>query len=221
MSNFDGIDRERAKKDIDSFFDEANNIYEDLWNEAYGFFDVLEEKWASPVACDYTADVAPRFQECCQRYEKEAEHIANGATDAANVLLAANGDDCIDVFRDPYPVMGPAGVMGDFSVCRSSINTLAGDSLVGMDKEGVRILLSTFKKQVQNLISRIDALPEGISFYDPKGDLVETYNRGLKSFKTEFQDLLDELINQMDIYINTEVDNILLAKQEAQEAMQA
>jgi len=74
-----------------------------------------------------------------------------------------------------------------------------------MDKEGVRILLSTFKKQVQNYINRIDALPEGISFYDPQGDLVETYNRGLKSFKTEFHDLFDESINQMDIYINVKL----------------
>lgn len=92
---------------------------------------------------------------------------------------------------------------------------------VGMDTEGVRIALEAFKTEYSSALGCIDNLPEGISFYDPEGNLVETYNRNLKTFKDKFSEIFSEVATKMDGYVNTEADNIELAKAQAVSTMSA
>ena len=106
-----------------------------------------------------------------------------------------------------------------FHLCTCMEETAEGH--VGMDTEGVRIALEAFKTEYSSALGCIDDLPEGISFHDRDGKLVDTYNRSLKSFKDKFSEIFSEVATKMDGYINTEADNIELAKAQAVSTMSA
>ncbi len=212
-SGFDGIDRDRAQEDLLSFDDEARSIFNGLENECHDFFLNLCGKWASPIAKDYTTGLTKKYEECVVSFGNSAKHLVHGAEEAANILLKANGQEPIPAIISD---LGVSVTTRTFWPCGDT-----KDGLTGMDREGVRILLASFSEQIKGYINRIDALPEGISFYDTDGVLVETYNRNLDTLKDTTQTLLDQTKKDMNKYIDSEIDNILMAKKEAQDVMNA
>ena len=149
-------------------------------------------------------------------------HIVHGAEDAANILLESNGEQKLHfdlgntVWADSQGNSGE-GYGAPFNINFQCSQNL--DGLVGMDTAGVKIELDNYKTKVSSIIARFDSLPNGISFYDPEDKLVSTYDRNLSAFKQKFQKFFDDFVLNMSGYIETEKDNIELAKVQAEEAM--
>ncbi len=212
-SGFEGIDRERAQRDIEGFGQATYDIYKKLENACTNFFSDLKNKWGSPKAVEYTLPYSHRLEELVSQLAIEAGHIYHGAYDAANVLLKAHGEE---PFVDNYELFPDSLYTVSFEVCDTDVN-----GLTGMDKAGVKVILNTFTTIIHSVIEDLAALPTGISFYDSEGVLVETYDRNLFYLQREISMWTNTLITKINESIDEEIDNILLAKEEAQDIMQA
>ena len=149
-------------------------------------------------------------------------HIVHGAEDAANILLKSNGEDAIHVVLGGTRWADSQGNSGEGYGAPFNVNFQCSrnlDGLVGMDTAGVKVQLENYKTKVSSIIASFDSLPNGISFYDPKGKLVDTYDRNLSTFKQKFQNFFDDFVLNMSNYVETEKDNIELAKVQAEQAM--
>ena len=216
IDGFTGIDKMKTRTDIMNFDNEAAHTLYRCHQALDVFFGTLCVKWASPIAKTFTEDEEEKEEDVFESYWNKLEHIISGAYDAANILLSVNGEEELEKYIN----------MGDymfkifpFHLCTCKEETDEGH--VGMDTEGVRIALEAFKTEYSSALDCIDNLPEGISFYDKEGKLVDTYNRSLKNFKDLFSVIFSEVATKMEGYVNTEADNIELAKAQAVSTMSA
>ena len=216
IDGFTGIDKMKTQTDIMNFDNEAAHTLYRCNKALDNFFGTLCVKWASPIAKTFTEDEEEKEEDVFDSYWNKLEHIISGAYDAANILLSVNGEEKLDKKIDAGDYMF---VLFPFHLCTCMEETAEGH--VGMDTEGVRIALETFKTEYSSALDCIDNLPEGISFYDKEGKLVDTYNRSLKNFKDLFSVIFSEVATKMEGYVNTEADNIELAKAQAVSTMSA
>ena len=221
-SGFTGIDGQRAAKDINSYYEEAYSLLSDYISNFRLFADFLEKKWASQTAFYYSKTLTSEINSILHEYYNELMHIVHGAEDAANILLESNGEEKLHfdlantVWADSTGNHGEGhGIPHDIDFqCFQNL-----DGLVGMDTAGVKVELQNYKTKVSSIIASFDSLPNGISFYDPEDKLVDTYDRNLSAFKQKFQNFFDDFVLNMSNYVETEKDNIELAKVQAEQAM--
>ena len=221
-SGFTGIDGPRAARDINSYYEDAYSILNDYIHMFSLFADFLEKKWASQTAFYYSKTLTSEINSILHDYYNELMHIVHGAEDAANILLESNGEQKLHFDLGHRAWADSSGNHGEGYGKPSDINFQCSqnlDGLVGMDTAGVKVELQNYKTKVSTIIARFDSLPNGISFYDPEDKLVSTYDRNLSAFKQKFQKFFDDFVLNMSGYIETEKDNIELAKVQAEEAM--
>ncbi len=213
MDGLTGLDIERAKHDIENFDSMASTALMNLHNCFYNLYTYLNEHWASPVAVQFTSKNSQEINELNKNMGTTIAHIVNGAISAAENLAEANGVS--------FPLKSEknfAGVTSFSGVpcepCKDQLN-----NITGMDAEGVKQAIIIFRRNIMVALDEIDSLPNGIHFYDPSGDMVGGYNRGVDSFKQEYRNLAEQTYTEMKSYIETEADNILLAKQNATQTL--
>ena len=142
-------------------------------------------------------------------------HITDGACDVAISLARANGEELNKNYFCFLPIKPGETCQGYLVVtCRDNYN-----GVTGMDVEGVKNALAIFKTSILACIEKFDNIPNGIAFYDPDGNIVGEYNRGIQNFKSEISDLAGDIYQEINRYISTEADNILLAKQNATQTL--
>ena len=214
MSGFTGLNIERAVYDIKELHDIGWDIQEKVRMPLKYFFIYLEKHWASPVAKQFSDEVCAVWQELDSEYMTSFLHILQGAEDAARALAQSNGA----YFPCHYGLESGYVHNGDPIVIHIKEDI---DGIVGMDVEGVRIALEAFKDQEKEGIALFDDLPEYIAFYDPEGELLGTYGRNVKNFKTKFEKIINTINEKMESYLETETDNILMAKQNAADTLNA
>ena len=218
MDGFTGLDVQRAKNDIMNFYNSCHEAHDYVFRALDELGDVLHKKWASPIAQEFVRKYNSEYTNIIIEYYDTYEHILSGANDAARALAKSNGIDFnADMEILSYIIPGRKSETDDFQrpfTCSSDIN-----GAVGMDVEGVRLALDTFKTYHKGLPELFDNIPEGIAFYDPNGEMIGSYNRIVKGFKEKFLTLFDEIESDLTGYLETETDNILLAKEQATQAM--
>ena len=214
MDEFTGINIERAVNDISTFNNKCWEIQAAIRFPLKELFLFLSKHWASPIAKDFSDKIGDRWLEIDSDYITNFKHIVSGAEEAAQSLARANGTN--------YPQTGlnmePGQTMpGDpIPALSDSLN-----GTTGMDVEGVRNNLGIFKTKIKSALEQFNDLPDGIAFYDPNGDMIGSYSRNIKEFKSTFENLINDIITAIESYLETEADNILLAKQQAIDTMNA
>ena len=159
-----------------------------------------------------------QFEDAFDGYFTEYHHILSGAESAATALANANGQS----FSRNYSLESGTrytNSLADYSnmpPCEESKNGVSG-----MDTESVRIALEEFKRSSSRAINSFDDIPNGIAFYDNNNSLVDVYSRNVNTFKSIFEDIFNNIINEITAYLETEQDNILLAKQQAEDTLRA
>ena len=213
MNGLTGLDIERAKHDIETFDSMASTALNNIHNCFYNLYTVLNEHWASPVAVQFTSKNSQQINELNENMATTIAHIVNGAISAAENLSNANGISFpLKSEKNFASATGCTGVPCE--PCKDQLN-----GVTGMDVEGVKQALNVFRTTAINALEEIVSLPNVIHFYDPNGDMVGEYNRGVDSFKQQYHDLIEQTYTEMRSYIETEADNILLAKQNATQTL--
>ena len=187
MDGFTGLDVERAKTDIRIFCRQCNVVSTALKNSLYELGNVLDKKWASPVAVEFTKTYNEKLYDLFSEFSTTQAHIESGAVEAARILAKANGLD----FSYDMPTIGGGNTVSwnvqPFS-CKEDINRA-----VGMDTENVKSALVVFKTKANASLTKLNEIPDGIAFYDPAGQMVGGYNRNISEFKGKFNDSIHYL----------------------------
>ena len=213
MDGFTGLDVERAKADIQRFRIHCGDVVSSFNNSIFDLSHVLSKKWASSVAVEFSDKYNRKLSELFNEFRTTYLHIESGAVEAAGILANANGLDFS--YHDETVGTGERREVGsNVFVCYENI-----DGVVGMDTESVKLALDVFKTQYKSALEELNEIPDGIAFYDPNGQMVGGYNRNVSEFRVKFSELFDEIAKSLEGYIATETDNILLAKEQATQAM--
>jgi len=216
MEEFTGLNIEEAKKDLDFFDNECNAIHESLSAAVVKFFDELSIFWASQNAIAFGTKYSTKIGEFLTNFQTHYLHIRDGAASAAKLLASSNGTSFnIEKYYTKAGETGSNFAPDHFSAYMSE--TING--VTGMAVENVRIILKVFQNDASKLINSLNSLPKGIAFYSPDGALLEVYNTNIEKFVTQFEELANEMIGEINSYMETEIDNVLLAKQQAESIM--
>ena len=89
-----------------------------------------------------------------------------------------------------------------------------------MAKETVGQMLDFFVKQANLQVGRMFNLPRQIAFYDPEGNLVETYDNNIGEFVEEARQLIDDTNTMLKTDIEGEQEDLAIAQKEAQDIME-
>ena len=212
---FTGINTDQARKDIRFFDNSCFYAHYEFSMTMHHLFDVLSAKWASPKAVEFFNNYIGEILELSSEFRTTYKHIVSGAVAAATQLAVVNGTT-FEYGDNTIEAGEIESAYGGYEPCKEELN-----GQVGMDVEGVKNALGIFDTEVKKVVKAIDSLPEGIAFYDPEGNMVGSYNRNIKDLEVKFTDLFNGMIADLKNAIESESDNILLAKQKATETMSA
>lgn len=213
MEGFTGLNVEQAFAAIKRFHDTCNKAENDMISAFNDLFETLEKKWASPVAVDFANRVTKDFTLLYKTFATEYMHVASGATAAGTALAKANGL----TFPQDFAVEAGAGnEIGVWYQCEPDIN-----GLVGMDKSTVKIAVDIFERKITRVWVDLEGVSGGIAFYDTAGNLVNTYDRNIEGCIKKCMETCDNIVKDMKGYIETEIDNLMIAEREAAGRMSA
>ena len=215
--NFTGLDVNRAKQDIERFRDTCDKISSGVYTSYSELHNFLKFHWAAPKAVEFSSIYPNEYYSFLQDFADSSAHIVRGASAAANSLARANG---LPASFDEYGINSGERVGLSEGIYLVDLSEQANGT-TGMDVEGVKTQLDIFKSKVQKIIQLFDGIANGIAFYDPDGRMVGQYNRGISAFKDRFESFATRIVTDLTGYLETETDNILMAKEQATDYMRS
>ncbi len=221
MDNFTGLDVEKAKREILYFQESALNAEKTITTALEEFFTQLSKKWASPNAANFSKEYTAKFASEIQFLRTSIYHVINGAVDAGNILARANGTSFLNVLEVLGQVLlsikpGENASAPEFAKCSVELN-----GAVGMAVENVKIIRDNFIKKITTGMDELNAVPRSISFFSTDGSLMNSYKTGIDTFISNFSTELEAVKNALNNLIDVETDNIILAKEQATNTMNA
>lgn len=212
MDGLIGLDTYRVSGQITDLCNYGYSALKQLEDATNVFLTDLRTKWASKNAYEFCQMVNREMEYVLIRLETQITHKVHGANDAARALARANGDSWSDIEF----IVEQKGDTGFAQGCFEEINGVSG-----MAVENVKIIADIFKNNVQKAMVTLNLIPNKISFCSPDGILISTYSTGIEALTNEVYEVTNELLNKIQTFINTETDNILLAKNEAENVLRS
>ncbi len=227
MDGMTGFNPQQAKINIADFALNAGNACADI-DEAYGLlFYELENFWASPKAVEFSDNYIPRIDGLINEMSETIKAIVKGAINGYNYVARTHdtGGWIEDVDSLINGVYGDSH--GDFGTRDASGVHERGlladkNGLVGMNIAAVRdIVMPNFNMSINKVVNALDEIPTSIALYDEEGSQQQAYESNIRGFITKFNELNEELSASMKEALETETNNILIAKQKSTESMKA
>jgi len=216
MEEFTGLDIEKAKIELKRFKDQCDEVSETINQTFLNFFETLETKWASENAVAFGKKYSPKIADFLAEFDTHYLHVLSGAASAAQTIAYANGMSFGST--EEYNYMEVGEIIGAVDYYNRNIQTSI-NGVTGMVVANVQIALELLQNGIAKVITNLNELPKGIAFYSPDGMLRHTYNTNIEKFITQFEALCNEMVAEIKSYMETEIDNILLAKEQAQSIM--
>ena len=213
MEEFTGLDIGRTQRDLAQFENSYMAVVGKMQNTFSVFFDVLATKWASANAVSFKNYYAPKAEKIVNDFGNHASRILSGAESAARSLAQSNGMGFSAMYQ-----LSP-GITQSFATAYGENTKESINGVTGMAVQNVKFILEQFESNVKNIATSLSELPRGIAFYSPDGSLISAYNAKVGSLISEFEGLCNEMSRGVKSYMETEIDNILLAKEQAQSMM--
>ena len=178
--------------------------------------DGLYYAWCSPNAKDFSSKHFPIISAIDINVRHLGKNIAISATQAYNYIATSNGSSTI---TDGF-FAGDQQAMNETSSYTLLLDK-NGDGIVGMNHQNVKLLVSLFKDAVNNLINGLNELPLDIAFYDPNGEMKAAYKKEITDMVNVITEQTTAVYNDIEAALETEIDTILLAKENAASTMTA
>ncbi len=219
MSSFDengfiGMDPVLAKKNIDDFSRAMYQIYIKFSDAICNLFEELYYAWVSPNAVEFYDKYALDCENVRNDIIKSTDAICQGAFRSYNVMARATGNP---VLTDDYANEAFATSVIDFDDFTKLISNKAGKS--GINRTYAKNILDAFNVTINDIYSLLDAVPSSIALYDYEDSQSGAFSTGISNMRTKIESLVSDIKTKINEAIMTEVDNILLAKQQSTDAM--
>ncbi len=210
MEGMTGFNPSLAKSQINDFVVQAKAANWKL-SEAYtNFINELCFYWASPVAKQFSIDYNKKIEDLVFEFGELIKSTQFAATNAYNSAAAAHGLPGISEYSDEIHI--------GFD-CPELFESKVG--AVGMNVEVVRNeVLPSFLSAMREAFSTIEHLPRSIALYDDENGQMYAYSVRIGNFITKVNETAEAIIGEIQSALETETVNILMAKQNATEAMQ-
>ncbi len=220
MDGMTGFNPEQVKKEIADFALEAGNACADV-DEAYGtFFYEMKNYWASPKAVEFSETYMPRIKGLIDEMSDAIKRIVEGVVEAYNSVATANGTptaiDVDTIIFDVYGYKDSFGTKDANGIFISGGLSADNNGLVGMNISAVRdIVIPEFTASINKEVNDLYEIPTSIAFYDEDGSQHQAYESNIRGFVEKFNELNESLFASMKEALETETNNVLLAKQQA------
>lgn len=214
-NGFVGMDPALAKSNIDDFKRAMLDVEDNFDSAVNTLFEELSYAWVSPNAVEFYT----KYSEECYSLKKimiESElAICQGAWRAYNTMANALG--CATISED-YGYDANKSVSSGWLSISMLHDNKGGKS--GMNVNLVKnFILPAFDIGVKRIEDSLTAVPTSIALYDAEGEQSGAYATGISNMKSKVENLLNDIKNSILNAIETETDNMLLAKQQSANAM--
>ena len=209
MDGFTGLDIGKARSQLQNFNDMAYDGFYKIYNAAQTFLQEIGKNWASPNAVSFSNDFSSKFSSILSDFQTKVYHAINGCNAAGRALANANGASWSDV---------SCTLSSDCSFGAGCSETLNGAT--GMVVDNVKTFRDELKANIESGVETVSFMPRAIDFYSTDGSLVSAYSTGIDKIAEAIKSACDEEYNIISGYIDTETNNIMIAKNSAEESMQ-
>ncbi len=215
-----GLNPEVALRQIHEFFETVDKYCTDFWKNGAEIFMVgLEKVWCSPKAVEFAEKHFNKIYSIDYVVYITFRNICINAITAYNIVARANGWDAI-LYDDTF---SPSNLDDINNIGAPDepyeLKEVNENGVVGMNHMQVKNLLSIFKTKVDELIKNIDTLPLDIAFYDPNGEMKAAYKQEITNLINRISSDYNDISTDINNAIETEINTMLLAKQEATDAL--
>ena len=213
MDGFTGLNIEQARSQIENFAETGFAVWLSLAYTSGEFMGELSKKWASPNAVAFSSDFNIKMTALLSELSTQVIKKVDGSNDAGRILARVNGANWNDAGGSYTSLMKQDANLN--TSCKENLN-----GVTGMDTENVKLLKDIFKARIDKILESLTAMPRAIEFYSTDGTLMSAYSTGIDEIETKVRELCDETNSSISSYIETEVNNILMAKNSAEQSMQ-
>ena len=213
MADFTDFNPERAQVDMNNLTELCNVSRVQLINTFGEFLTEVPELWASPKALEFGNTYVPRLCDIYVTYCTNMNKIMHDVAQAIDIVAAAHGAS--SRARDN---------VNDFSTSSDWINNFKEekDGNVGMNIILVKRRLDVLKEQVDKFYELMDAITTlNMALYDPDGAQQAAYKELLRNFKEEMDQAIADITTTINGAVETEENNIRIAKESAASTMSA
>lgn len=213
MSNMTGFGPEELKKQIASFLEKGNLIYETLAQANWDFYDNLYKSWFSPKAKEFEQhlyDLGRVIYNLHISYEK----TASAMIEAFNAHATANGTGTIANEYDGAEYQPEGANFGDMHLEEVSPEGKVGMVTATVVQAAVN-LIKTVRKQLEAVKESYD-LP---AFYDPEGNQIEAYVSLVNKMRDKVEEELGTVVQNIGTAIDEEERIVKEAAQSATAAL--
>ena len=220
MDGMTGFNPAAAQQRIDSLYDILDRTMLIFRDGSVDFFFDLQNSWYSPKCVEFGNYSTKLLESVIIEYGKMWNAIMRNTVAAYNVLARAN--DCPSFQYDSSTVQSWCGdrVGVHFSDVLPGFYESGPNGEVGMNTTLVKaVLLPEYKTNLTKFYTALDELPLDIDFYDPEGELKAKFKELVVKFKDYTAEKVEEMFSKLRESLDTEVDNIEIAKEQAADTM--
>ena len=214
-NGFIGMDPELARRNIEDFRNAMEQVELHYTIAINRLFEDLSKTWASLRAVDFFNEYRPKVNDVSTLIWTSKDSISQGAVRAYNSMANAVGERLItDEYYDDNATYATEMPLAVF------VDNIAGK--VGMNVNLVKNdFLPAFEKSVELIYECIDNVPNSIALYDDESLQSGTYATNVTNVKNNISELVEDIKLAISAAILKESDNIMLAKQQSVNQMNA
>lgn len=193
---------------IDNFVSSGRSAGIDIGDAYKNFIDELSYCWASPKAVQFWTDMTPKYEDAIWQLQLLIDAMAQKMVDAYNFAARANGAGTTN-YKNEGGIGFDCGKLVDQK-----------DGIVGMNVTEVRdVILPAFQNDVGLALDELRSLPKSIALYDDENGQQHYFSINVDNIIEKVEENIDEIVSEINGALETETDNILLAKQNATDVM--
>ncbi len=242
-NQFTGLNPEKARNDIDSFYNATLKITNDM-SQAMGAFlsdDVgIKRVWCSPKAVEFSKNYIPRYYRIVAEFVQYTMSTCRNAIRSYNRMARVNGLQPYNgIVQDVLDVLSKAS--GDNTVATDAVtgnNYLRAAELlesgaasvfypshpesgiVGMNITSVQEAINIFTKEVENIIKEFDEIPSDLALYDENNSQQIAYTTNITRLKNCFSSECSNILTALNTAMSEEIFDTRLAYQQSVDTLQ-
>lgn len=209
-NGFTGIDIENALLHRYSFIDSYRGALTSLLKCFNYLFDGLYWIWCSPNAVTfsqkYNVSAVNIYVDTLEKFDI----LCNNLLRACNLIATANGYS--QIVDQEHPAFVYDGAVRGEALFKNLVASHPTNGASGMNVIQVKLTLSQFDNLKEKALNCFADIPTNVAIYDPDGAQAQTIADTINETKSQLESIFLSITADIKSYIETEQNNIKLAK---------
>lgn len=224
MANFEkgiGLNSDRLHRNIKEFKSAVDDVRSKIKEAGRVLFDGLKEKWASPDAHVKSRDWNDLLCTVMINLEGDQAVTIDKVEDAAELVAKSLGASYKRVSDDigmnySWGKSDSGSFYGGWPTCLEAFP----DGTVAMDVDSVKVILDLFNRNIEEVYTLMDAVPDRINIYDMNGDIQTGFSCRIKELKEKLVEGVKTVNTELKSYMDQYIADLMSAKAKAESAIQ-